>query len=559
MSQGAAEIQNPTDAPHARHALARPRRVPGRWAGMLVALAVVAVAGVVHGVGMSTSPVRFDDEGTYVSQAWAVQSKGSLGHYTYWYDHPPLGWITIALWTWATGAFERSANAVAAGREFLLIAHLMSCASLYVLARRLSMGRAFAAVAVALFSLSPLAVFFHRMVLLDNLAMTWAIAAFALALTPSRRLWAYAASGACLGAAALTKETALLLLPALALAVWQSSDRRTRSFCVAVFSSALFMVGSIYPLFALLKGELLPGAGHVSLVDGVVFQLFSRESSGSVFDPTSLARANVDGWLAADPWLLCVALALSTIALLVRRLRAITLAFVLQAVMILRPGYLPFGHAIGMLPFAALIVAGVCDALWKWRLGQGIGNPARGALAGAVVRPWRFIGPVLTATALALAAGFVVPHWAAGDWRYMRDDQDVAYREATQWISQHVDREDRLLVDNSVWIDLVHGGFDSSAVEGGFYSDQVIWFWKLDRDPAVVRRFPGGWRDFDYVVSSEILRSSIHLTRQTPLALTNSRVVARFGAGPGRVEIRRVQPWKGARTPAPVRARGAIR
>jgi hypothetical protein len=54
-------------------------------------LGLLTVVAVVHATGMGRAPQRVDDEGTYVAQAWAAQHWGTLGHYTYWYDHPPLG------------------------------------------------------------------------------------------------------------------------------------------------------------------------------------------------------------------------------------------------------------------------------------------------------------------------------------------------------------------------------------------------------------------------------------------------------------------------------------
>jgi hypothetical protein len=60
---------------------------------------------------------------------------------------------------------------------------------------------------VLLFALSPLAVSSLRMVFLDNLATPWVLSAFVLAASPKRRLWSYAASGACFAVAILTKET----------------------------------------------------------------------------------------------------------------------------------------------------------------------------------------------------------------------------------------------------------------------------------------------------------------------------------------------------------------
>ena len=39
---------------------------------------------------------------------------GELAHYTYWYDHPPAGWLQLALWTVISGP-DFGGNAVAAG------------------------------------------------------------------------------------------------------------------------------------------------------------------------------------------------------------------------------------------------------------------------------------------------------------------------------------------------------------------------------------------------------------------------------------------------------------
>ena len=58
------------------------------------ALATLATAG--HAVGFTRSPMFFDDEGTYASQAWSVTHLRALAPYTYWYDHPPLGWLVLA-------------------------------------------------------------------------------------------------------------------------------------------------------------------------------------------------------------------------------------------------------------------------------------------------------------------------------------------------------------------------------------------------------------------------------------------------------------------------------
>src|SRR4030095_16477735 len=101
---------------------------------------LLLIAGVVSAVNMDGYPQRFEDEGTYVSQAWAIEKRGTLTHYTYWYDHPPVGWMQMAGHLLMTDAIDRYGSAIAAGREYMLLLHLATIVLLYALARRLGIG-----------------------------------------------------------------------------------------------------------------------------------------------------------------------------------------------------------------------------------------------------------------------------------------------------------------------------------------------------------------------------------------------------------------------------------
>ena len=96
------------------------------------------------------------------------------------------------------------------GREVMLISALISCALLFLLARRLRLNRAWSGVAVFVFAISPLAVFFHRMVFLDNLATMFILAAFAAAASPRRSVGAALWSAIWFASAALCKETIVI-------------------------------------------------------------------------------------------------------------------------------------------------------------------------------------------------------------------------------------------------------------------------------------------------------------------------------------------------------------
>jgi hypothetical protein len=492
---------------------------------LLIVSGLIVVAAIVLGTGIARYPGFGDDEGTYVAQAWAVLAHGSLSHYTYWYDHPPLGWLQLAVATSLSGPILSGASAVSVARSLMLVPALTSAGVLYLVARRMGLRKLFAAAAVLLFVCSPLAVTSLRQVYLDNIAVPWLLAAFALAASPSKRLWAFAGSGACFAIAVLTKETMLLFLPALMLALLQTVDRRTRAFCVTAFFTALMLIGIGYPLYALLKGELLPGPGHVSLVQAVAFQLVTRPGTGSALAAGSPARQLVDSWLQTDPWLLGLGVVSAPIALVVRRLRPAGLAILVPVAVALHGGYLPQPFVIGLLPFCGLLIAGLLDRLWALRAAGG-------------ARQW--LGPASAAVLLAALVVLVAPAWRRGDVYAMSADQNRPELAAERWIVGHVDRRARILVDDSYYVDLVRAGF---APRFG-----VVWFYKLDfshnLDPSIVRHLPQGWRAFDYVVSSPVVRAALAQDpgglNQVRLALRHSRPVATFGTGSDRVEVRRL-------------------
>ena len=123
-------------------------------------------------------------------------------------EKPPLG-------------FSRYNVAVLAGREFIVVAGVVAAAMLFILARRLRLSRPAAGAAVLILALSPLAVQYQRMVFLDNVATPWLLAAFVLALAPSRQLAAFAGAALCFSIAVLSKETDLLFLPFLGWQMWR--------------------------------------------------------------------------------------------------------------------------------------------------------------------------------------------------------------------------------------------------------------------------------------------------------------------------------------------------
>jgi hypothetical protein len=384
-------------------------------------------------------------------------------------------------------------------------------------------------------------VYFTRAALLDNIVTPWLIAAFFFAASPRRSAAAAVAGAVSFAVAVLTKETALLYLPALALLVWQNSDRRNRRFGVGLFTASFGLLCSFYPLFALLNNELLEGPGHVSLEWAVRWQLSGRMGSGSIFDPNSTAHAVIFSWFEQDPVLPYLILALVVPGLLIRRTRVVAFAFAVQVLQLLRGGYLPYPYVIAMIPFAALTVAGVID--WTWQRVRRFERPGWSA-------QWRLVTQTAVFVAIAVLVVQVANTWdpRLSDLRERNRDRGKA--QALAWVLDNVSTSDYIVVDDSLWVDLVRAGFPE---------DHVIWFTKLDVDKDV--KIPGSpqWTGINYVVLDHQDELSLHLkidgkpSKETLMlfptlgrALDHSSTVSGFGIGLDGISVRRVDPNPGS-------------
>lgn len=506
---------------------------------LLLCGALLLVIVLVQGWNITHFPTLSDDEGTYLAQAWAVQQGDGLAHYTYWYDHPPLGWIQIAGLTYLPSLLVPDWMTVAPMRFSMLAVSAASAVLMYVLARRLWLPRWAAGLAMALFGLSPLSVVLQREIFLDNLAVMWMLLAFCLAASPSRHLWHHFGSGLAAATAVLTKETMLVVLPALLVTMWRHSHRDTRKFAVTGAITACTLIGLAYPLFALLNRELLPGSGHVSLFDGITYQM-SRPGSGFILTPGSGSNGVFRSWLYYDTVLPLGGLAgavllLATLrwSVTARALAGPALAAVILGLVAMRPsGYLPAMYVIQALPFLALVLAGgaasITHAVLRRRRSPGERRQlvwARRALVGV----------------LALSAAvYVLPRWYDGNRTALTVDANAPYRQAAAWLGSEVPdpATTRVLLDDALWLDAVHHGFEPGL--------GAIWFYKADLDPAVTKTLPGGWRDIDYVVSSPTVRRDAADLPNVKAALEHSTAVAVFGSGEDRIEIRRTDRESGS-------------
>jgi hypothetical protein len=279
------------------------------------------------------------------------------------------------------------------------------------------------------------------------------------------------------------------------------------------------VLGVCYVLMATLKGELLPGTNRVSLASGIGFQLFGRQSSGSLFQSGSQARATLEHWM-LDPAILVAGFLAALLLLRSRRFAPIASAIVFLVVFALRPGYLPVPYVIALLPFFALLIPAAVEVSIKAALASS-----------SALRQWVQIAA--TGVAAVLAVVIAVPMWAAQAPGLLQVDHDQPMRQAEAYVKANVGLDSRLMVDDSMWLDLV---------EAGFQRTKVVWYHKVDTDPEVAAMAPNGWRDYDYVISTNSIRNDYDGAPIVAQARTNSVVVASFGDGEEAVSVHRVHP-----------------
>lgn len=497
-------------------------RLGERW--LLVAVLVVGL--LAHGVTMFRYPLYLGDEGIYLQQAWAVLRLGRLSPYTYWYDHAPAGWLLLAWWVFLLpGQFLTFGMALNSGRVLMLLIHGLSTALLWQVARRLSATLLCPLVTGLLFSLSPLALYYHRMVLLDNIMVFWLLLSLYLLLWDDNRILTLVWSGLAFGLAVLTKENAVFFLPVCLYMLHRQvrSTYRWR-FALGGWLFAVVMLVSLYPLYAFLKTELWPanlqvlwnvqaGPGErVSLIHTVLWQLQRR--GGGILDPHSeFWYFFWTRWWYRDPLILVVGALSAGFNLvqgwrggpaargrLVAALLALAFGFYLTRGSVMLEFYIT-----PLLPFLALNSGLLAEELI-------------GLLSPALQTPVGVAG-----LAFLVVLSFLNAHDA-----YFLDLTRLQAQQL-QWIRRNIPPTARLIIDDDLWVDL-HEPSGRWPIFPGAHSH-----WKAANDPEVASRFfQNDWRTVDYIVLSDDITPYLRQEGEDRIpwqACRNAREVARFAFG----------------------------
>jgi len=477
--------------------------------GRVLLLVSLLMGAISHGYHLFLYPLYITDEGIYMQQAWSILREGMLSPYTYSYDHAPAGWLVIAGWvSILPRQFQTFGDAINTGRVLMLLVHLASVFLLFQATRRLSGNLIAAVVACFLFNLSPLAVYYQRQVLLDNLMVFWLLLSLYLATSEDQRIVTPLLSGLALGVCVVTKENAIFFTPVIGYLLYGKVRPRVNyRFALSFWLFTGISTISLYFLYAVLKNELLPShfnfnlnaapADHVSLLYTIWWQLH-RNQGGLLDLHSNFWTFSLGAWLPKDTFIL-VGGAISMLINLVLGLRdrvrsrgelVASLLALSYTFYLVRGSVMLEFYVVPLVPFMAmnigLLVSRLLPIIPERRFLRYFSGSARTVILAAF-----FTVLVLPTGHYVLVRdefGKVVPHDLYKLPLTPLQAQQLAF------IRAHIPPDARIIDDDDLWVEL----HDVRP-----YYLRAHSHWKASGDPAVRDKlFARDWHNIDYIVMS---------------------------------------------------------
>lgn len=493
------------------------------WIGALVF--VLAISALAHGINMFGFPYYENDEGVYMSQAWSLITSGKLAPYTYWYDHAPAGWMFIALWTLLTGGFYTFGFSLNSGRVFMLVLQVASTFLLMLITKKLTKSTFAAVIAGLIFSLSPLGIYFHRRVLLDNIMTFWVLLSYVFVLHKKLKLNHVILSALFFGIAVLTKENAIFFIPGFLASIYFNTHKHNRLLALSMWVFVCGSIVSLYFAYALLKGELFPTGAllggnqpHVSLLETLKYQ--SSRGGGSIFDiENSSFWRHFYLWMNQDSLIMSLGI-FSNLAVFTYSIIKKNVVFFSTSLLgaffwffLIRGGIVIEFYIIPLIPILCIlssILISVFMNLFKMNFPQHTVNSL-----------WWIVLISFMSSYLLLAQESKSFSQNSSSHRIFQSKQTSSQRDAVYWIRNNLSEKDTIIIDNYAYLDL-----NDSNNPSGIVFDHAKWYWKVDFDPEIKLKLLQNNPEYIDVIavtpqmSHDLLSGTSPLTSQ---ALENSK------------------------------------
>jgi hypothetical protein len=465
---------------------------------------------------MFNYPFFSNDETIYSAQGWAVYNLNQLSIYTYWYDHAPVGWMLIGLFYKITENFYQISDmAVSNGRVLTLIIGVIINILLAKLTFKFTNSKMAVYFCILFSNVSLIALSYHRLVVLDNIMMFWFLISVAiLTLNPISLIVAFT-SALTLGLAILSKESAVIFIPAILYYLIQKTTKTNRGIILSLYGAILGSVLGMYIMLAVLKTELFPSSDKVSLIGTILFHS-KRGNQLPIWDVNSEFLARVGDWWNIDPSitvLYLLSVLTPVLAFYFRKkinIQNFIFIYLMQFVyflFLIRGGTVLNIYIIPALSITPLLYVIVLQPLWKY----------------FEVNKFRFKYGMFVIIAFMLLTQF---HLFKGDAFFM--NQNIYHRQSLKWIRENVDSKAVIAIDNT-WEDLNN----PKNVSGKVYPNAELFF-KFDFDVEIKEGLiKNDYRNIKYVVGTNPLYEEIKNGRAPILkkTLDNSKLIESYESG----------------------------
>lgn len=482
--------------------------------------------GIAFGLNAFNFPYYENDEGTYMSQAWAIFNQGKLAPYTYWYDHAPLGWMQMGLWSVLTGGFFSFGFGINSGRAFVIVLHIINILLVYTITKALTQSKVFAFIAGVMFAYSPLGIFLQRRILLDNLATMWTLLSLQIMLLYNNKLITIIYAGFALGIAILSKESVIFFAPIFLYYIYQTVHRHHRLHAMVLWSVAIGSLIGLYLTYAFIKGEFFPPgvlpwdkSDHVSLVQTLLFQTGRGGGNILSWEQSDFWIKFRNVWTENDPLLVYAGFAAigANLILGIRNLysRIISLSALSFIAFLGRGGIVLDFYIIPLLPFLVFNLIYLLWILYQYFL--YIFRRSK-----LIILP-QLLPLLITITFLYQ---FLVIKDAIGseDFSLYHSNQTRPQIEAINWIKENLSTEDVLIFDNHAFLDL-------KAKPDKIFPN-ADWYIKIDTDEQIKKKIDGNFRNIDYIAFTPQIEQDVKsFTAGLPIveeAYKNAREIHTF-------------------------------
>lgn len=449
---------------------------------------VFLLVAFLHSFNIFHYPYFESDEGTYMAQAFSVRENAELSPYVYWYDHSPFGWFMIAGWvTLLGGDWNTFGDSLNTGRVMMLLLHLMQVSIIFYLVRRVSSSPWLAALAILIYSVSPLASYFQRRILLDNIQTTFVLLSVLMLYLPRVKLRHVLMSGFFYGCAVLSKITAVMFGPAFLFLLLTAKWGVHKGFRTMGWLLTSIGIVSLWLIFALIKTELFPSADRVSLIGALQYQA-SRGTGAYFWEATSSFRDNIFNWMILDSTYVYVGLfgliSAFIIAIFKPQFRFFGLAALFYFLFLIRGGVVIGFYILPMLPFIAIsitLLVGTIktDILDRFKVPQ-------------------FISMVVFVIFVIISS----VHYYPKVYKYLTVDETTNQIASLKWVKENLPADSKIITDINGLTELRNPKYVNKKV---FVN--ADWYFKVAKDPAIrYTKYRDDWRNFDYVlISHEML------------------------------------------------------